>query len=164
MIEKFTFFYRTESPFSQWHPSRFIVNGVEFNCAEQYMMYQKAMLFGDQETAAKILKATTPSEQKKLGRLVRNFDKDQWDNYGKKFVYDGNYAKFTQNPHLLEQLLQTKGTTLVEASPTDRIWGVGLSEDDPRIRNRKTWQGKNALGHILTQLRENLLKENQEAT
>lgn len=156
-MEKFTFFYRTESPFSQWHPAFFEVGGIRFDCAEQYMMYRKATLFQDEEMAAKILAAQTPREQKALGRAVHNFQRDQWEAHCRQFVYDGNDAKFTQNPALLEKLLATKGTTLVEASPTDRIWGVGLEEGDPRILNRTTWRGTNWLGEILTRLREDLL-------
>lgn len=121
------------------------------------MMHRKAVLFGDQEMAQKILSTQTPREQKELGRKVRSFDKSLWEAHCKQFVYEGSYAKFTQNPALLEKLLATKGTTLVEASPTDRIWGVGLEEDDPRIKNRTTWRGTNWLGEILTKLREELL-------
>lgn len=156
-MEKFTFFWRTHSPFSQWHPVNFIVDGIEFNCAEQYMMYMKAKLFKDEEVAVKILKAKSPSEQKKLGRKVRNFNRGIWESNCKKFVYDGNYAKFTQNEKLKKVLLNTKGTTLVEASPTDCIWGVGLAQDNPKIRERRTWRGTNWLGEVLTQLREDLL-------
>ncbi|MGG1518248.1 NADAR family protein [Paenibacillus oryzisoli] len=156
-MEKFTFFYRTESPFSQWHPALFEINGISFNCAEQYMMYQKAKLFKDEEIAAKVLSAQTPREQKELGRAVRNFHRDKWETHCKQFVYEGNYAKFTQNQQLLEKLLATQGTTLVEASPTDCIWGVGLLEDDPLILNRVTWRGTNWLGEVLTNLREDLL-------
>lgn len=156
-MERFTFFYRTESPFSQWHPADFEIGGVHYNCAEQYMMYRKAVLFGDEETVGKILTALTPREQKELGRRVRGFDKNQWEAQCRQFVYEANHAKFTQNPQLLEILLATKGTTLVEASPTDRIWGVGLEESDPRIRNRATWRGTNWLGEMLTKLREDLL-------
>lgn len=157
-MEKFTFFWRTQSPFSQWHPSRFIVGGIEFNCAEQYMMYMKAKLFGDEEMAQKILKAKSPVQQKALGRNVRHFDQEKWESNCRKIVYDGNYAKFTQNEELKQLLVKTKGTTLVEASPTDRIWGVGLAEEDPRIRDRRTWRGKNWLGEIITQVREDLCK------
>ncbi len=156
-MEKFTFFYRTESPFSQWHPADFEMGGVHYNCAEQYMMYRKAVLFGDQEAAKKILSAYTPREQKEHGRHVHGFDKALWEDHCKQYVYEANHAKFTQNLHLLEILLATKGTTLVEASPTDRIWGVGLEEKDPRIKNRATWRGSNWLGEILTKLREDLL-------
>ncbi|MCU6792373.1 NADAR family protein [Paenibacillus sp. WQ 127069] len=158
-MEKFTFFYRTESPFSQWHPAEFVVSRVPFNCSEQFMMYQKAKLFKDEEMAEKILLAKSPAEQKQLGRMIRKFHKEEWEMHCKQFVYDGNYAKFTQNQHLLERLLETKGTTLVEASPTDRIWGVGLLESSSQIRNRKTWRGTNWLGEVLTNLREDLISQ-----
>jgi len=160
-MEKYTYFYRTQSPFSQWHPALFVVDGIRFNCAEQYMMYMKALLFEDRETGERILQAQHPREQKEFGRQVRNFDKKLWEERCKSIVYDGNKAKFTQNANLLQKLLDTQGTTLVEASPTDRIWGVGLLEDDPRIRNRRTWRGTNWLGEILTQLREDLLRERE---
>lgn len=161
-MEKFTFFWRSHSPFSQWYPAKFIVNGVKFNCAEQYMMYMKAKLFKDEDIAGKILKAKAPLEQKKLGRKVKNFNRKKWESACKKFVYDGNYSKFTQNEELKEILLKTKGTTLVEASPVDRIWGVGLAEDDSRIKNRGSWRGTNWLGEVLTQLREDLLKVDEK--
>ncbi|NEW06402.1 NADAR family protein [Paenibacillus sp. SYP-B3998] len=161
-MERYTFFYRTPSPFSQWHPTRFIIEGLTFNSAEQYMMYKKAVLFHDLEMSQRILNAKTPREQKEFGRLVKDFEKEKWDRHCKQFVYDANYAKFTQNQGLLEILLETRGTTLVEASPTDRIWGVGLLEDDPKIKNRKSWLGKNWLGEILTQLREDILRENEK--
>lgn len=120
------------------------------------MMHQKALLFGDQAIADKILKSSSASVQKKLGRQVANFNQTVWEAECKRIVYEGNEAKFTQNNDLLEALLATRGTTLVEASPDDQIWGVGLAEEDPRIRNRRTWRGTNWLGEILTQLRENI--------
>jgi len=156
-MEQFTYFWRTESPFSQWHPAVFTLDGQTFTCAEQYMMYAKAMLFGDEAVAARILRARSPIEHKKLGRAVSGFRPDVWESRGKAIVYAGNYAKFTQNKHLLAALLATQGTTLVEASPDDRIWGVGLSEDDPAIRDRRTWRGTNGLGEVLTQLREDII-------
>jgi ribA/ribD-fused uncharacterized protein len=157
--EKFTFFYRSASPFSQWYSGFFEADGIAYNCAEQYMMHQKAVLFGDAEMAEKILQAKTPSEQKALGRKVRNFDAQVWNENAKKLVYQGNYAKFKNNPKLLEVLMATDGTTLVEASPTDKIWGIGLDENDARAYSRETWQGTNWLGEVLTQLREDLKKE-----
>ncbi|UKS26722.1 NADAR family protein [Paenibacillus sp. HWE-109] len=158
-MEKFTFFWRTQSPFSQWHSCRFIIDGNVFNCAEQYMMYMKASIFEDAEIAGKILASRSPSDQKKLGRNVKNFKADQWQQVCKKIVYDANYAKFTQNPELKHALLATGGTTLVEASPDDKIWGIGLAEEHPHAQNRRTWRGTNWLGDILTTLREDLIKE-----
>jgi len=90
---------------------------------------------------------------------VQRFDNDLWNQEAKNIVYRGNHAKFTQNPELLLVLLATAGHTLVEASPTDRIWGIGLAEDDPRIHQRATWRGTNWLGEVLTQLREDLLSQ-----
>ncbi len=155
-MEKFTCFWKSESPFSQWYPSTFTVGGVTFNCTEQYMMYKKAKLFNDGEMAKKILQSDSPAKQKQLGRKVNNFNQKVWERSCKQIVYDGNYAKFSQNEPLKKHLLKTAGTTLVEASPRDQIWGVGLAEDDPRIQNRSTWQGKNWLGEVLTKVREDL--------
>jgi ribA/ribD-fused uncharacterized protein len=155
-MEKFTFFWRTASPFSQWFLADFIVNGVQYTSAEQYMMHQKALLFNDQNNADKIMKTRSASVQKKLGRQVAGFNQTIWESECQRIVYEGNRAKFTQNEDLLAALLATRGTTLVEASPDDRIWGVGLAEEDPRIRNRKTWRGTNWLGEILTRLREEI--------
>lgn len=154
---RFTFFWRQESPFSQWHPCGFVVGGARFTCAEQYMMHGKAVLFGDEEMAARILEAKTPKEHKALGRKVRGFDGARWERERERIVYEGNQAKFTQNPELLKALLATAGTELVEASPLDRIWGVGLSAEDPRIQDPATWRGLNLLGKVLTRLREDLL-------
>lgn len=157
--ERFLFFYRDASPFSQWYPASFELEGQQFTSAEQYMMYGKAQLFGDRDIAARILQADHPRQQKALGRQIQRFDDELWDREAKNIVYRGNHAKFTQNPELLLVLLATAGQTLVEASPTDRIWGIGLSEDDPRIYQRATWRGTNWLGEVLTQLREDLLSQ-----
>ena len=154
---RFTFFWRQQSPFSQWYPAEFVVEGVRFTCAEQYMMYGKARLFGDGETAARILAARTPKEHKALGREVRGFEGAVWERKRERIVYEGSQAKFTQNAELLTALLATAGTELVEASPMDRIWGVGLSAEDPRIQDPATWRGQNLLGKVLTRLREDLL-------
>lgn len=150
--EKFTLFW--DGPFSQWYPSEFTVHDLKFNCAEQFMMYGKAILFGDLETASNILEAVSPKEQKALGRTIQNFDEGVWGLFREGVVYTASYAKFTQNPELQEGLLATKGTTLVEASPYDKIWGIGLSESDPRARNRAEWDGLNLLGETLTRVRE----------
>lgn len=158
-MEKFTFFWKSGSPFSQWHMSSFTVEGVRFTCAEQFMMYKKAELFGDKTAMGKILEATTPYEHKGLGRKVKNFVESTWNQKCKDFVYEGNYHKFTQNKHLLSQLLSTKGTTLVEASPKDTIWGIGLEAHDPRAHDRTEWLGTNWLGEVLTQLRDDLLED-----
>jgi len=154
---RFTFFWQSESPFSQWHPSEFTVEGKRFVCAEQFMMHGKAVLFGDLETARRILASKSPKTQKALGRKVQGFDEQLWRRERERIVYEGNHAKFTQNSELLKALLGTVGTELVEASPLDRIWGVGLSEEDPRIQDPSQWRGQNLLGKVLTRLRDDLL-------
>ncbi|XP_078575275.1 uncharacterized protein LOC144861327 [Branchiostoma floridae x Branchiostoma japonicum] len=157
--EQFTFFFRKESPFSQFHPAEFKVDDVTFNCAEQYMMYQKAVVFEDHEIGQQILECDVPPQIKALGRQVRNYNDDVWNAYCQRVVKEGNRAKFTQNPHLRKALLATQGTTLVEASPRDRKWGIGLSEKNLKAHNRKTWRGQNLLGAILTELRDELIAE-----
>lgn len=157
MSEEFTFFWN--GPYSQWHPSVFMVNEMTFSHAEQFMMYSKAALFQDKVTARKIMKEDNPRKQKALGREVKSFDKDAWSVMARPIVKQGNLAKFSQNPNLLELLAATAGTTLVEASPYDDIWGIGLGERDPRCLDRTTWKGTNWLGEILTEVRIELCGE-----
>jgi len=160
-MNTFTFFWRTASPFSQWHPVNFERDGISYNCAEQYMMYRKALLFNDTMSAERIMNAKHPRQQKKIGRGVEGYNDEKWNPVREQIVYDGNYSKFTQNRNLYEALIGTRETILVEASPHDCIWGVGLSEDDSRIQNPRLWQGKNLLGKILTRVREDLIIENE---
>jgi ribA/ribD-fused uncharacterized protein len=153
----FTFFYTQASPFSQWYPCTFVVDGNTYSCAEQYMMRGKAVLFGDHAIAAQILAAPHPRDHKALGRKVASFDDAIWRREREAIVLAGNRAKFTQNPELRALLVATRGTELVEASPRDRIWGIGLGADDPRARDRAQWRGANLLGKILTALRDELI-------
>jgi len=156
MNEKFTFFW--SGPFSQWYHSPFESGGVTFQNAEMYMMYYKAIRFNDKETAEQILVAPTPKEVKALGRKVANFDKSAWDDIAPLIVYEGNKLKFQTHSDIRKLLLDTIGTTLVEASPFDTIWGIGLSEDNPNALQRETWRGTNWLGEILTLVREDLME------
>ena len=156
VTKDFVFFWKTEEVFSQWHPSTFIVDGIIFKTAEQYMMYHKAIFFGDTESAKKVLETTDPREQKKIGRAVKNFDAVRWAAVAKDVVYAGNKAKFTQNADMLKQLLRNSGKEYVEASPYDNIWGIGIGENDSRIYDKSQWQGTNWLGEILTKLRNEL--------
>jgi ribA/ribD-fused uncharacterized protein len=156
MSGPYTFFFTEKSPFSQWYPCQFVGGGHSFNCAEQYMMHGKAVLFGDAETASKILAADHPRQHKAFGRQVRSFDDFVWKREREAIVMAGSRAKFTQNTELRDLLLATRGTTLVEASPYDRIWGIGLDATDPRALDPAAWRGQNLLGKILTALREEL--------
>ncbi len=156
-MEKFTFFWGGE--FSQWYPSRFMIDGVIYNCAEQYMMAKKSELFNDWATYELIMNSSSPREQKALGRGVANFNPEIWNANCKRFVNEASIAKFSQNQNLLEVLMKTTGTTLVEASPEDKIWGIGLTHNDPKALNRTTWKGTNWLGEILTEVRTEFEKE-----
>lgn len=153
--ERYTFFWG--GPFSQWHMRTFHVDGLPYSCAEQYMMDMKASLFKDRKTAELIYQATSPKEMKRLGRLVQGFDPVIWEQKAFNIVKVANLSKFSQNPDLWDLLEATVGTTLVEASPYDKVWGIGLAADDPRAQNRDTWQGRNLLGQALTQVRDELL-------
>lgn len=153
--EKFTLFYR--SKLGQWNMTPMEVDGVTYNCCEQYMMAEKAKLFGDEDTRAKIMDTEHPRDQQALGRLVKNFDQQKWDASARDIVYKGNYAKFSQNENLRKMLLATAGTTLVEASPYDPVWGIKLSEDNPDCHDRSKWKGTNWLGEVLTKVREDLI-------
>ncbi|XP_067679204.1 riboflavin biosynthesis protein VVA0006-like [Haliotis asinina] len=158
--QKYEFFWKSHSPFSQWYPASFEVNGQKYNCAEQYMMYQKAVLFGDEEIAAEVLKAEDPKQQKSLGRKVKNWDDKTWNKNCHRIVEEANEAKFGQNEHLKKQLLATYPKTLVEASPVDTIWGIGYAEDHINAWDERSWRGTNYLGYALTRVREKLMKQN----
>ena len=161
-MERFTFFYSKTDPFSQFYPCHFEVEGIRYNCAEQYMMHQKALMFGDVAMAEAIMSTEVPLEQKRFGRKVTPFDPVRWGQACIQIVAKGNYAKFTQNPAFLEKLLATKGTTLVEASPRDRVWGIGMGAKNPLAQDRKNWRGRNQLGEVLTRVREQILGEHKQ--
>lgn len=152
--EAFTYFYG--GPFSNWAIADFKVDGVKYVSAEQYMMHQKALLFGDTESAEKVMQTRDPQKAKIIGRGVRGFNKQKWEAVARDLVYKGCYAKFQQNEGFKLRMMETKGTTLVEASKTDQIWGIGLDEDDPRATDRRTWMGTNWLGEVLTRVRDDM--------
>ena len=141
---------------SQWHRSDFTVDAVRYNCCEQYMMAEKARVFGDDEALGKILAATNPRKQKALGREVRNFDAVVWNDVCRGVVYAANLARFTQDDAARAELLATGDRTIVEASPTDRIWGVGLAPEDDRALDPSQWRGTNWLGIALMQVRDTI--------
>ena len=153
-----------ESCFSQWWMDRFTVDGTEYTCAEQFMMAEKARMFGDGEMLSMILKARHPKEMKAYGRAVKNFDQDKWDGACYEIVKRGNLAKFSQNPELWDYLKSTKRRILVEASPRDRIWGIGMGKSNPDAECPVKWRGTNFLGFSLTEDRDLLLAKEEEET
>ena len=146
--------------FSQWAMSKFSVviegTSVEVNCAEQAMMLKKAAVFNDTESYIKILKSTSPKEQKAYGRLVKNFDANAWSAMSYDWIVQVSVDKFTQNPQWLELMILTDPYELVEASPYDRIWGTGVSEEDTDFSKRNTW-GTNWLGEALMDARKKII-------
>ena len=157
---KFLFFWghRTPGPgwLSQWWPAPFTVDGVVYATAEHYMMAEKARLFGDAETADAVVAAPHPGRAKDLGRRVRGFDERTWREHRVAIVGKGNRAKFEQHPELRDYLLGTRNRVLVEASPLDRVWGIGLAADDPRAERPSSWRGENLLGFALMTVRDAL--------
>ena len=143
----------TSSCFSQWWISPFIANSVKYETAEHWMMAQKAVLFKDLETYQKIINAKTPKEAKVFGREVKNFDERIWQQKREEIVVQGSCYKFRQNKDLKDFLINTKNKVLVEASPIDKIWGVGLEKDNELVKNPKTWKGLNLLGFALMEAR-----------
>jgi ribA/ribD-fused uncharacterized protein len=163
-ISKYTFFWQTGSPFSNWHSANYTIDGVEFCCSEQGVMYEKAILFNDDKIAKQILQCSG-SQQKKmkqLGRKVRHFKESAWKKNRITIYTKHCKAKFEQNKHLKEKLLQTGNKMLVEASPYDKIWGIGLNEKVARRTNPKLWPGLNLLGQILTNIKEDFIKEDKK--
>lgn len=149
----------TKTCFSQWWSGHaFILDGVSYATAEHWMMAEKARLFGDGEVLQEILAAVHPNEAKKLGRKVRNFDDVQWRTARWDIVVRGNAAKFSQHPALREFLLNTGDRVIVEASPYDRIWGIGMAATNPHAEQPAHWRGLNLLGFALMAVREQLGK------
>lgn len=144
---------------SQWWPCEFTVDGDRYASAEHWMMAGKARLFGDDDAVPAILAARTPAEAKNLGRLVRGFDDARWTAARFDLVVAGNVAKFGQDPALREYLLGTRNRVLVEASPRDRIWGIGLGAANERASDPAQWRGLNLLGFALMEAREQLLAQ-----
>ncbi len=142
---------------SQWSPARFEVDGQAYPTAEHYMMAEKARLFGDEAIRREILAAPDPGKAKALGRKVQGFDTPTWDAACFEIVVRGNAAKFGQDPALGGWLRKTAPALLVEASPVDPIWGIGLAADDPRAQDPTQWQGRNLLGFALSRVRAELV-------
>lgn len=147
--------------FSQWWESSFEVNGVTYKTAEHWMMAKKAELFEDAEMATRIIEAKSPAEAKDLGRQVSNFNGDIWSQKCYEIVVEGNFHKFSQNEELKAFLIATKNSLLVEASPVDKIWGIGLAGDSKNAENPLLWNGLNLLGFALMEVRDELNEQNE---
>lgn len=154
--DKHIFFYG--GIYSQWYLSSMTIDGIRYNCCEQYMMHQKALLFKDLTTAAKIMNTTSPKTQKQLGGEVKDYNEAIWNNRRIDIVFKGNLAKFSQNELLKTELLNTGNRQFVEASPFDTIWGIGMGLDNPFINDPTKWIGLNLLGQILNFVRDTLRK------
>lgn len=147
----------TQACFSQWwegHP--FELDGITYATAEHYMMAEKARLFHDESTLAEVLDAQSPAIAKKLGRKVAGFNDQVWLPHRWDIVVRGNAAKFSQHESLKAFLLQTRDRILVEASPFDRIWGIGMAATDPNAQKPEKWKGLNLLGFALMEVRKTL--------
>jgi len=154
MTQKFTFFYESDSPFSNWYPQTFVHEGKEYNCSEKYMMYKKAMLFKDYEVAEMIMQQNDPRKQKFLGRQVREFDQEIWMANCQEIMVPALVSKFTQDSYSLKCMLDTGDSIIVEASPYDKVWGIGMRKDDPDATNPFQWKGQNLLGIVLMKARK----------
>ncbi|MFD5397813.1 NADAR family protein [Streptomyces sp. NPDC127097] len=144
------------SCFSQWWPAPFTVEGVRYATAEHWMMAGKARLFGDAEAERRVRAARHPQQAKDAGRTVRGFDEETWRRHRFGLVAEGSVHKFGQDAALREYLLGTNSRVLVEASPVDRIWGIGLAADDERAADPARWRGLNLLGFALMAARQRL--------
>ena len=161
-MDKIICFHLVDEPngfLSNWYPSPFTLEGIRFTCVEQYMMYRKAVTFGDTEAAAAILATDNPGKIKALGRSVRNYSDIIWNGIRQITVYKALLEKFRQNPDLKRQLLATAPHTLAECALRDKIWGIGMTMPDEYRFEPDLWQGQNLLGFALMQVREELSKE-----
>ena len=157
---KYLFFWENASIFSQWNSKKepnkdyqFIdEKNIKYSSCEQYMMYQKAILFKDYDIAKEVLSLKDVKKIKALGRKVKNFDSNIWDKHKFNIIVNGNYLKFSQNKFFQDELLLYKNLIFVEASPYDKIYGVGLHYSDDLILDEKNWQGENLLGKALNEV------------
>ncbi|MFZ6745073.1 NADAR family protein [Undibacterium sp. JH2W] len=147
--------------FSQWFVAPFEIDGITYPTAEHYMMAGKARLFDDTIVLKEILVTSNPDMVKRLGRKVKNYDESAWLEHRYQIVVNGNYAKFSQNQKLKQYLLSTADKIIVEASPLDKIWGIGLAQDHPDSNKPLLWQGLNLLGFALMEVRRRLCAEHK---
>jgi len=143
---------------SQWYESSFEFEEVTYKTAEHWMMAQKALLFNDHKSFKKIIDSPSPKHVKSIGREIKNFGPDIWNDNKYHIVYYGNLHKFTQNTALFNFLKSTQDKYLIDASPSDEIWGIGLSEHSEHIDNPYLWKGENLLGFALMEVRDEINK------
>ena len=141
---------------SNWYPAAFTKDGITFSTMEQYMMYRKAVCFGDVKVAEQILATEDVAEIKALGRLVSGYDESLWNGVRQIVVYEGLLEKFSQSLDLRKQLKETGSAVLAECAVKDRIWGIGLSMHDPDRLHQVKWKGQNLLGYTLMMVRDRL--------
>ena len=140
--------------FSQWFPSPFVVDNIQYKTSEHWMMAHKAKLFSDSEACDLIIKADKPAEVKEIGRQIRGFSEIKWNEKKYEVVRLGNIHKFHQNKKLKDYLLGTADRVIVEASPTDSVWGIGVTQDEKMVDDPHTWRGANLLGFALMEVRD----------
>lgn len=161
-MQKIICFHLVDEPngyLSNWYPSPFTLDGIAYSCVEQYMMYQKAVTFGDTDTANAILAADDPGKIKALGRSVQNYSDTIWNGIRQIVVYRGLLEKFRQNADLKRQLLATHPHILAECALRDKIWGLGMTMHDEYRFEPDLWQGQNLLGFALMMVRQELAQE-----
>lgn len=159
VTEKYVFFWETADIYSNWYPARFRFEGHTFTNSEQAMMYEKAKLMGDTASMGKILKTTNPKKVKQLGREIKPWNEKLWEKNRLPIMTKICLVKFRANPVLKQELLNTGDKIIVEASPYDIIWGIGMRDDDDGVENPKKWKGLNLLGKALMAVREQLKNE-----
>lgn len=151
ITEDYLLFWGSE--FSQWFKTSFKdKENIIFSSAEQFMFYHKAKLFNDQDILKRVLNTSDPRKQKALGRQVKDFSQEIWDSYKEDIVFLGNLYKFTQNKKLLHKMISTP-QHFVEASPVDKIWGIGLHYENPLSEKKENWKGENLLGQALDKVK-----------
>ncbi len=151
----------SSSCFSQWYNQKFKIDGIEYPTAEHYMMAEKARLFNDKDAEKRILKSKSPAEAKRIGREILNFNQELWEANRINIVVKGNYAKFSQNIELKKIFTEHKEKILVEASPVDKIWGIGLDKTSEFANIPTKWRGLNLLGFALMEVRDLLIHNNK---
>ena len=153
----FVLFYGDKEIYSNFYPAEFEIDGKTFPTSEHYFMYAKAMRFDSEGPVTyEKLVSVSPAEAKKLGRQVRFFDAGVWNEIDQDIMYTACLEKFSQNPELREQLLATCDDIIVECSPRDRKWGIGMGKNNPDAQNPDKWRGRNLLGKVLMRVRDTL--------